>query len=187
MGTVIYSMGVSLDGYMEGPNHELDWHVVDDELLDYVMAQQRRVGAYLWGRRVYEHMAAYWAGAGEDPAATPFVREYAAIWKNTPKIVFSRTLTQVEHNARLARDVTPAAVASLKAEFDRDLSVGGADLAACFIRQGLIDEYGLSVQPVILGGGTPFFPPLNRPLTLRLLETHRFGSGVVYLRYQPAE
>ncbi len=188
MGKVVYSMGASLDGYIEGPNHELDWHIVDEELQSYVMTQQRRVGAYLWGRRVYEHMAAYWSTADQDPASSSFVLEYAAIFKNTPKIVFSRTLKHVDPrgNARLLREVTPETVASLKTQFGNDLSVGGPDLAASFIRLGLIDEYGLSVQPVILGGGTPFFPPLDRRLQLRLLETHRFTSGVVYLRYQPA-
>jgi dihydrofolate reductase len=190
MGTVVYSMGVSLDGYMEGPNHELDWHIFDEELQSYVMTQQRRVGAYLWGRRVYEHMAAYWSIADQDPAASSFVREYAGIWKNTPKIVFSRTLKHVEpntgDNVRLLREVTPETVARLKTEFGQDLSVGGADLAASFMRLGLIDEYGLSVQPIILGRGTPFFPQLERPIQLRLIETRRFTSGVVYLRYQPA-
>ncbi len=188
MGRVVYSMGVSLDGYMEGPDHELDWHIVDEEFQSYVMAQQRRVGAYLWGRRVYEHMAAYWSTADQDPAATPFVLEYASIWRNTPKIVFSRTLEHVDlrGNERLLREVTPETVASLKSEFGKDLSVGGPDLASSFMRPGLIDEYGLSVQPIILGRGTPFFPQLDRPMELRLLETHRFASGVVYLRYQPA-
>ena len=185
MGRVVYSMQVSLDGYIEGPNRELDWHIVDEELLSYVNSQQRRVGAYLWGRRVYEHMAAYWPTAVRDPAAPSFVLDYADIWKNTPKIVFSRTLKHVEHNARLVREVTPETVASLKAEFG-DLSVGGPDLAASFMRRGLIDEYGLFVQPIILGRGAPFFPPLDRPIQLRLLETRRFTSGVVYLRYQPA-
>ncbi len=188
MGKVVYSMGVSLDGYMEGPDHELDWHIVDEELLDYVMTQQRRVGAYLWGRRVYEHMAAYWSTADQDPAATPFVLEYARIFKNTPKIVFSRTLDHVDPggNVRLLNEVTPEAVASLKTEFGGDLSVSGSDLAASFIRLGLIDEYGLSLQPVILGRGAPFFPQLDQPIKLHLVETHRVASGVVYLRYQPA-
>lgn len=190
MGRVVYSMQVSLDGYIEGANQELDWHIVDEELQSYVITQQSRVGAYLWGRRVYEHMAAYWPTADQDPAAPSFVLDYAAIWKNTPKIVFSRTLKQVEHNAadnvRLLREVTPETVASLKTEFGKDLSVGGPDLASSFMRLGLIDEYGLFVQPIILGRGTPFFPQLDRPIKLRLLETRRFTSGVVYLRYQPA-
>jgi dihydrofolate reductase len=189
MGRVVYSMGVSLDGYMEGPNHELDWHIVDEELQSYVMVQQRRVGAYLWGRRVYEHMAAYWATADQDPSASSFVLDYARIWKNTPKIVFSRTLEHVEHEARdkvrLLGEVTPETVATLKTEFDSDLSIGGANLAASFMRLGLIDEYGLFVEPVILGRGTPFFPQLDRPIKLRLVETHTFGSGIVYLHYQP--
>jgi dihydrofolate reductase len=93
MSRVVYSMQVSRDGYIEGPDHELDWHIVDEELQSYVMTQQRRVGAYLWGRRVYEHMAAYWSTADQDPAASSFVLDYARIWRNTTKIVFSRTLT----------------------------------------------------------------------------------------------
>jgi dihydrofolate reductase len=186
MGRVVYSMGVSLDGFFEGPNHELDWHIVDEELQSYVMARESTRGAYLWGRRVYEHMAAYWATADQDPSASSFVLDYARIWKNTPKIVFSRTLEHVEHNARLLREVTPEIVASLKSEFDSDLSIGGANLAASFMRLGLIDEYGLLVHPVILGRGAPFFPRLERPINLHLVETRRFGSGIVYLHYEPA-
>ena len=144
MGSVVYSMGVSLDGYMEGPNHELDWHIVDEELLSYVMAQQREVGVYLWGRRVYENMAAYWSTADQDPEASSFVIEYARIWRNTPKIVFSRTLEHVDPrgNARLVREVTPEAVASWKTEFGKVLSVACRLPINAQMRRVVIPELG---------------------------------------------
>jgi len=187
MGKLIYSMMVSLDGFIEGPNQELDWHIIDDELHSFVNAQQSGVGAYLYGRRLYENMMAYWPSADQDPAAPKFVLDFARLWKNMPKIVVSRTLTRVEGNAELIREVTPAQVARLKSEVDDDLAVGGAGLAASFMRLGLIEEYGLFVQPVILGRGTPFFPPLDGKINLRLVETHRFASGVIYLRYWRAD
>jgi len=118
-----------------------------------------------------------------DPAATPAMLDFARVWNAKPKIVFSTTLDRVDGNSRLARGDLVDELTRLKAEFPGDLSVGGPTLASAFIRRGLVDEYRMVVHPVILGAGTPFFPPLDRRLDLELVDTRRFASGVVYLGY----
>jgi dihydrofolate reductase len=185
MRNVIYSMGVSLDGFIAGPGGEIDWSAPDEELHRFHNEQTRELGAHLCGRRLYEEML-YWETADRDPSATEIVVEFARIWQGLPKIVFSHTLEQVEGNARLATDGVAEEVARLKAEPGRDLAVGGAGLASTFTELGLIDEYRLFVSPVVLGGGTPFFPALDDRIDLELVETRTFGSRVVYLRYRRA-
>lgn len=187
MRKVIYSMLVSLDGFIETPSRSLDWHLIDEEIHQFINDQQATIDTYLYGRRLYELMAEYWPTADANPAAPGYEVEFARIWKNMPKIVFSQTLEQVEWNSRLVRGNLAEEVARLKARPGKDISVGGPTLAASFMRLGLIDEYQLFVHPIILGGGTPFFPALDDPIKLRLVETHMFGSGVVYLRYQRAD
>jgi len=187
MPKLIYSMMVSLDGFIEDSHHRLDWVIVDRELHQYINDQQAAIGASLYGRRMYENMSAYWPTADTDPTIPDYVLEWAHIWKPMPKIVFSRTLEKVEWNSRLVRENAAEEVKKLKAQPGKDLSVGGATLAATFVRLGLVDEYQLFVQPVVLGGGTPFFPALDSQLNLKLVETHTFGSGVVFLRYQRAD
>lgn len=182
MGKVIYSMMVSLDGFVEGPNKEIDWVMIDEELHTFANDEAREMGAFLYGRRLYEVMASYWPTADADPSIPDYMVEFARIWKEKPKIVFSRTLDKVEWNSRLVRGDVAAEVAKLKEQPDMDLSVGGATLASTFIQLGLVDEYRLLVHPVVLGRGTPYFPAVDHPIALRLLETRRFGSGVVYLR-----
>ena len=183
MRKVIYSMGVSLDGFIAGPNGEIDWSAPDEELHRFHNEQTRETGVHLLGRRMYEEMV-YWETADENPSAADFELEFARIWQATPKIVFSRSLERVEGNARLARDSVAGEVARLKEDPGKDVSVGGAELAATLIKLDLIDEYGLFVNPVVLGGGTPFFPPLVQRINLELVETRTFGSRVVYLRYR---
>jgi dihydrofolate reductase len=185
MGKLIYSMNVSLDGYVETPDHDLDWTNVDDELHTWWNDQVRAADAFLYGRRLYEVMAAYWPTAGSDPAATEPMLDFARIWNPKPKVVFSSTLESVDWNSRLVSGDVSQELARLRTEFHGDLDVGGPTLAAEFIRRGLIDEYRLLVHPVILGAGTPFFPELNTPIRLRLTESQRFGSGVLYLGYAP--
>lgn len=187
MRKVIYGMMVSLDGYIETPNREIDWILIDEELHSYVNDQESAFDAYLYGRRMYELMAAFWPTADEDPSAPGFVVEYARIWKQMPKVVFSKTLERVEWNARLVRDDIAGEITKLKAQPGKDLQVAGADLASTVMRLGLIDEYQLYVQPVILGGGKPMFPALEDRIHLRLIETRTFGSGVVLLRYRRAD
>ena len=176
-------MNVSLDGYVETPDHSLDWTIVDDEMHTWFNDQERSMDASIYGRRLYELMAAYWPTAESDPAATETMLEFARIWNATPKIVFSSTLTSVRPLDRLVRGDVGEELARLRTEFAGDLNVGGPTLASAFIRRGLVDEYRLIVHPVMLGAGTPFFPSLDAPLRLRLTDTHRFASGVVYLGY----
>ena len=184
MRRLIYSMSVSLDGFVETRDHKIDWGFVDEELHAFFNEQSRGLGAFLHGRRMYELMAAYWPTADTIPGQTAVELDFARIWKDTPKIVFSRTLDKVEWNSRLARESVTDEIQKLKAQPGGDLGIGGANLASTCIRLGLIDEYHLFVNPVVLGGGTPFFPPLDTPLKLRLLETRTFNAGVVYLRYE---
>jgi dihydrofolate reductase len=183
MGKLIYSLNVSLDGYVETPDHSLDWATVDEELHFWFNEQARQQDASIYGRRMYELMADYWPTADSDPSATPAEVDFAGIWKATPKLVFSSSLESVAWNSRLVRGRVQEEFAKIRAEFSGDLDIGGATLAASFIRAGLVDEYRLLVHPVVIGAGTPFWPELDSPLRLRLLETHRFESGVVFLRY----
>ncbi len=185
MRKLIYSMGVSLDGFIAGRDGEIDWSAPDEELHRFHNQQTREIGAHLYGRRLYEVMT-YWETAGEQPSAPDYELEFARIWKDMPKIVFSKTLETVEGNARLVRDGVAAEVAELKEQPGRDLAVGGAGLASTLIRLNLIDEYRLFVSPVVLGGGTPYFPALDERINLELVETRTFGSRVVYVRYRRA-
>jgi dihydrofolate reductase len=183
MRKLIYSMGVSLDGFIAGPGGEIDWSAPDEELHRFHNQQARAVDVHLYGRRLYETMI-FWETAGEDPSAPEPVLEFAGIWKDTPKVVFSRTLEKVEGNARLARDGAAEELARLKEQPGKDLAVGGAGLASTFIELDLVDEYRLFVSPVVLGGGTPYFPARDERIGLELIETRTFGSRVVYLRYR---
>ena len=183
MGKLIYLMNVSLDGFVETPDHGLDWTVVDEDLHTWFNDQERRTDASLYGRRLYEVMAAYWPTAESDPSATEVELDFARIWNAKPKIVFSTTLETVAWNSRLVTGDVGEELAKLRLEFDGDLGVGGPTLASAFVERGLVDEYRLVVHPVVLGAGTPFFAALNRPIGLRLLETRTFESGVVYLGY----
>jgi dihydrofolate reductase len=180
---LIYSMGVSLDGFIAGPGGNIDWGVPDEELHRFHNEQVRELGAHLLGRGLYEVMV-YWETVEEDPSAGEVAVEFARIWTSLPKIVFSRTLDAVEGNTRLLRDGLAEEVARLKEQPGKDLAVGGAGLAAACSRLGLIDEYRPFVSPVVLGAGTPYFPPLEERIDLELVETRTFGSRVVYLRYR---
>jgi dihydrofolate reductase len=172
-------MSVSLDGYIVGPDGAFDWSMPSEEQHWFHNEQTAELDAHLLGRRLYETMV-YWETAAEDDTVAG---EFARIWKRLPKIVFSSTLERVEGNARLATDGVAEEVARLKEQPGKDLAVGGASLASACARLGLIDEYGLFVNPVVAGGGTPFFPPLEERIGLELLETRTFASRVVYLRY----
>jgi dihydrofolate reductase len=183
MRKLIYSMTMSLDGFIADPNGEIDWSAPDEELHRFHNQRVREVGAQLCGRRLYEVML-YWETAEENPTASDYELEFARIWKAIPKIVFSKTLKEVEGNARLARDDVAGEVARLKEEPGKDLAVGGAGLASTLIELGLVDEYQVFVSPVVLGGGTPYFPPLEKAINLELVETRTFRAPAVYLRYR---
>lgn len=183
MRKVIYSFTVSLDGFIAGPDGEIDWSAPDEELHRFHNQRVKEVGVQFCGRRLYEEML-YWETVGENPSAGEIELEFAGIWRELPKIVFSTTLEKVEGNARLAREGVAEEVAKLKQQPGKDLAVGGAALASTFIELGLVDEYQLFVSPVVLGAGTPFFPAGMKRANLELVETRTFGSRIVYLRYR---
>lgn len=184
MRKLIYSMTVSLDGYIAGPDGSIDWSVPDEELFRFHTQQVQETDVHLCGRRLYETMV-YWETAEESPLFAEHVK-FAQIWKALPKVVFSRTLESVVGNTRLVRDGVGAEVGRLKQEPGKDIAVGGAGLAAACMRLELIDEWRLFVSPVLLGAGTPYFPTLDASAELELVETRTFGSRVVYLRYRRA-
>ena len=183
MRKLIYSMGVSLDGYISGPEGEIDWSAPDDDLHRFHNQQTRELGIHLCGRRLYETML-YWETADQDPALREPSREFAHIWRALPKMVFSQTLDSVEGNATLHRDGAVEEAARLKQESGKDVAVGGAGLASDLSRAGLIDEYRLFISPVVLGDGTPFFPTAADRIELELIESQTFGSRVIYARYR---
>jgi dihydrofolate reductase len=175
-------MSPSLDGYIVGPDGKFDWAKPDDELHRFHNEEVREVGVQLYGRRLYETMRV-WDTVGDD--ADPPMAEFARIWKQTPKLVFSTTLDAVEGTATtLAHEDPVTAVTRLKAEDGKPLAVGGAGLARTLIDAGLVDEYRLFVNPIVVGGGTPFFPTLERRIPLVLVETRTFSDRVVYIRYE---
>jgi dihydrofolate reductase len=182
MRKLTYTFTLSLDGYIERDGH-FDWAAPDAELHEFYNERTRETGTLLYGRRLYELMNAYWPTADQDPDAPPYVVEFAKIWQATPIVVFSTTLDAVQGNARLATGEVVSEVRALKQQPGNELAVAGAGLAASLMPHGLIDEYRLLVCPVVVGGGTPFFPALRDQIDLRLIETRTFGSGVVYLRY----
>ena len=182
MGSLIYSMTVSLDGYIAGPRGEIDWSAPDDELHRFHNERVREVGVQLLGRRLYETML-YWETAEERGGLDEPGLEFARIWKELPKVVFSTTLESVEGNARLVREGAVEETARLKEESTEDLEVGGAGLAGSLIEAGLVDDFRLFVAPVVLGAGTPFFPALEKPIDLELVETRSFEAPALYLRY----
>lgn len=181
MSNVVFHIGVSIDGFFEGPNREIDWHCVDEELHEHMNAVLARSGAFLQGRVTHQLMADHWPTADEQPDASPAEVEFADIWREMPKWVFSRTL-QDDPWAKVVPEVVPAEIEQLKAEVDGDIVIGGPDLAATFFRLGLVDEVRFYVHPVVLGTGRPAFlgPPR---LDLSLVESRAFGNGVVLLRY----
>jgi dihydrofolate reductase len=187
MRKVMYAMSVSLDGFFEAANGDLSWSYPDEELFQHFIEREALFDTHLYGRRLYENMAAFWPTADENPSAPKQVVEYAKIWKNIPNLVFSKTLDQVGWNSRLVRGNIADEVNKLKAQAGQDLIVGGAELAASFMQLDLIDEFRLYVRPVILGSGKPMFRPLRDKIDLQLVETRTFRSGVVLLRYQKAD
>jgi dihydrofolate reductase len=186
MRSVTYSMGVSVDGYIVGPDGKFDWTAPDEEIFRFVTDEIRQVGVHLMGRRLYETML-YWETADEDPTLDDAMLEWAAIWKPLPKVVFSTTLSAVQGNARLASGDVGAEIGRLRAERgEGEIAIGGAGLAAEAAALDLIDEYRARVYPVLAGGGTPFFPRRERRVNLELVEARTFSSGVGYLHYRVA-
>jgi dihydrofolate reductase len=186
MRSVTYSMSVSLDGYIVGPDGDFGWTAPDEEVFGFVIDQIREVGVHLLGRRLYETML-YWETADQDPSLDDPMLEWAALWKPLPKVVFSTTLSAVQGNARLTSSGLAEEIERLRAEPEKgDIAIGGATLAAETAALDLIDEYRARVCPVLVGGGIPFFPQGERRVDLELVETRTFRSGVVYLRHRVA-
>ena len=179
MAKLVYSAITSLDGYVADRDGNFDWSMPDREVHRFVNDHERPIGTYLYGRRMYEVLSA-WETIDSDE---PVMRDYAQIWRAADKVVFSRTLeTVVSERTTIQREFDPDAVRQMKAEADRDLSVGGPELAAEALRAGLVDEITLFLSPVVVGGGKAALPDDLR-LRLELLDRRRFGNGVVYLRY----
>jgi dihydrofolate reductase len=182
MAKLIYSAITSLDGYVADRDGRFDWAEPDEEVHAFVNELQRPVGSYLYGRRLYEVMVAWEELALADQP--PYMRDFADIWRAADKIVYSRTLESVSSaKTRIEREFEPDAVRQLKASAERDLTVGGPDLAADAFTAGLVDECHLFISPVVVGGGKQSLPDDVR-LELELLDERRFGNGVVYLRYR---
>ena len=183
MAKLIYSAITSLDGYVADEDGSFEWSAPDQEVHAFVNDLERRIGTYLYGRRMYEVMV-YWETAPTLPDTPRVERDYAQIWQAADKIVYSRTLQTVSSaRTRVARDFDPAAVRQLIGSAPHDISVGGPELAAEAIKAGLVDECHLFVNPVVVGGGNPALPS-NVRLDLDLLDEHRFGNGVVHLHYR---
>ncbi|MEV6782999.1 dihydrofolate reductase family protein [Streptomyces sp. NPDC051098] len=186
MRKVTYSMSVSLDGYIVGPDGGFDWTVPDEDVFRFWIDEIREVDVHLMGRRLYETML-YWENADEESSLDEAEHEWAALWKPLPKVVFSTTLSAVQGHARLASGGLTEEIERLRAEpGEGDIAIGGATLAAEAAAADLIDEYRAMVYPVLVGGGIPFFPQHERQVNLELLETRTFNSGVVYLRHRVA-
>ena len=183
MAKLIYSAITSLDGYVADENGNFDWAAPDEEVHRFVNDLERPIGTYLYGRRIYETMV-YWETAHTLPDQPPFIRDFAGIWQAADKIVYSKTLeTLSSARTRIERDFDSEMVRQLKATAGRDISVGGADLAAQAIKAGLVDEYHLFLTPIIVGGGKQSLPD-NVRLELELLNERRFGNGVVHVHYR---
>jgi dihydrofolate reductase len=183
MAKLIYSAITSLDGYVADKNGNFDWAAPDEELHDFVNDQERNIGTYLYGRRMYEVMA-FWETAHTLPDQPRFIQDYTQIWQAADKVVYSRTLPSVStEKTKLVREFDPEEVSRMKALPRSDLSVGGPDLAGQAIRWGLVDEIHLFLNPVVVGGGNRALPDDVR-VDLELIDERRFGSGVVHLHYR---
>lgn len=184
MRSVIYSMNVSLDGYIAGPDGSFDWTTPDEEVFRFVTDRTRELAAHVMGRRLYETML-YWETVDQNPSLDFDTVEWASVWRPIPKIVFSSTLSAVQGNARLAAGSLADEIGRLRAEpGEGDIGIGGAALAGEAAQLGLIDEFRLMVCPVLVGRGIPYYPTGGRRLDLELVESRTFSSRVVYLRYR---
>jgi len=185
MATVIYSMNVSLDGYVAAPDDSLEFSVVDEEIHRAFEAQEAATSVAVYGRRLWDTMAAHWPTADQNPDASPVEVDYARVWQALRKVVVSRTLTEIEGpNATLVHDDPVTLVRNLRQTTDGIISIAGPTVAASVIEADLIDEYHPYVHPALLGAGKRFLPEGFEMRRLELTETRRFASGVIALRYR---
>ncbi len=182
MAKLIYAAMTSLDGFIEDREGSFNWAMPDDDVHSYVNNLERGIGTYLYGRRLYQTMKV-WEQIYGQPDEIKVMRDYAAIWHGTDKVVFSATLEAVDTaRTRLERSFDPEAIRALKAESEEDISIGGADLAADALRAGLVDEIHMFLSPILVGGGKPMLPE-NYATRLELLGQQAFDNGVVHLHY----
>jgi dihydrofolate reductase len=181
---LIYSMSVSVDGFIADREGSFGWTAPSEELFRFHLARVRELGSCLLGRRLYETMLVW----ETDPSLrdNEDTDAFADVWSAIPKVVFSRTLDSVQGNARLAEAPLAEEVAAALDATDKDVEIGGAGLAAAAIELGLVDELRIFRYPVVVGGGTPFLPPVTEDIALDLIETRAFGSRVIYERYRRA-
>jgi len=179
---LIYSMGVSVDGFIADREGAFGWTIPGEEQFRFHIAQVRELGGCLCGRRLYETMLVW----ETDPSLRhdELGAEFADVWCAIPKVVFSRTLDSVRGNARLAEASLAEEAAAALAATDKDVEIGGAGLAAAAVELGLVDELRMFRHPVVVGGGTPFLPPVTEDVPLVLIETRTFGARVIYERYR---
>ncbi len=181
---LIYSMSVSVDGFIADRNGDFGWTAPSEELFAFHLARVRELGAHLCGRRLYETMLPWETDASLRDTA--LAAEFADVWSALPKVVFSRTLHSVQGNARLADSSVAEGVGAALGATDRDVEIGGAGLAAAAIGLGMVDELRIFRMPIVVGGGTPYLPPTAQDISLDLIETRTFGSRVIYERYRLA-
>lgn len=184
MRSVTYSMGMTLDGCITGPDGGIEWSTPSDAQFRHHIDELRGVDVHVLGRRLYETML-YWEPGGNDASFDAAEQEWAMMWRALPKVVFSRTLTAVQGNTRLSSGGLAEEIERLRSEpGDGDIAIGGATLAAEAAALDLIDEYRVMVHPVLVGGGTPLFPRAARRVDLELVESRTFDSGVLFMRYR---
>jgi dihydrofolate reductase len=178
---LIFSMSVSVDGFINDREGRFEWSVPSEELFRFHTEEVRGLGGFLCGRRLYETMLVWETDPsmrGTEPEAA-----FADIWSAIPKVVFSRTLDRVEGNARLAEASVAEETAAALGATDKDVAIGGAGLAATAVELGLVDELRMFRHPIVVGGGTPFLPAVTEDIPMELIETRTFDSGVIFERY----
>ena len=186
MRKIIALMHISLDGFTAGPNGELDWALVDDEMYEYVAARTKTVDTALYGRVTYHMMQGYWPSVPSNPQASPLELEHAHWYENVSKIVFSKTLSHVEaQKTKLVKDHIAEEITTLKQQPGGDMMIfGSPSIVHTFVQLDLIDEYRLTINPIVLGSGIPLFKDVKDRIALKLVEARKFPSGVVGLHYQ---
>jgi dihydrofolate reductase len=192
MRKIYMFMMLSLDGFFEGPNHDLSWHNVDQEFNKFAIEQMNEIDLILFGRRMYQLMEGFWPDAVNNPKMSKEDHEVARLMNNINKIVFSKTLDKVEErenwkNVRLVKKFDPDEITRLKAQPGKDMWIGGSELAISFIKYGLIDEFRFMINPVVIGAGITIFKGIDKKLNLELIKARTFNSGNLLLYYRPAE
>ncbi|WP_232668013.1 dihydrofolate reductase family protein [Pseudonocardia sp. TRM90224] len=192
MRKLIFGMNVTLDGYIAATGDDIGWGGGDsgahggpsDELFEWWLGYEQANELTLYGRKLWKTMSSYWPTGDQQPGVTPAEIEFARNWRDTPKVVFSSTIDEVDWNTRVVTGDAVAEITRLKAEDGGPMSIGGATLAGAAMRAGLIDEYVLVTAPVLVGGGTPFFTAMDNWVNLRLVETQTFPGGELLTRYE---